>query len=365
MKIRTGLLLIIAALLLSNDTFGAQTPVTFTSYSVYIPPARAEDPLTELEWMLSFGSVPSESSINHELALATSDHGFSHETWYFLEDPFFADVMILQAFLDIPPYDDANNNGIDDFYDPAAEINFVETIGFHAGENGGEPFSATWVRTAGETVGTVTIDLPSFDLQFTHQFQLFQYKGTYSYDRNGKILQGTMAVTNVLVAEDIIQGPLTVEVVSTNELKLSADRWNNGAGTDFVVTTNFFDGRLLTNFLSYWVLEDGMPINGVTDYVDWMMILSSSDANGNGVLDLVETGGSPTQRPTIGIRRTDAGFEVTVTGAVGKSYKLEETTLVEDTAWPNHTVITLTSSTQTFTVPAGTGAIRFFRLVEI
>jgi hypothetical protein len=206
--------------------------------------------------------------------------------------------------------------------------------------------------------------LPYFGLVFFHQFQLTQYKGEYSYTRSGSNLQGTILLTNVLSAEETIEGPLTVEVVSTNALRLSASTWSVGGGFDMVVETNFYDGRFSTNFFSYWVLEDGVPVNGVTDYVDWMMIISSSDANGNGVLDLVESDDGPSVQPTLAIRRTDTGYEVTVTGTVGKTYWLEDTVDVSATAWPDHIVITMTAGTQSFTLPEGAAAMRFFRLVE-
>jgi hypothetical protein len=365
MKTRTGIVVFTAFLFYSVAAFGAQAPVTFTSYSVHIPPATAEDPLTELEYTLGLSSVADELAVNSELMLATLDHGYSHETWFVLEDPFFPDAAVFEVWLDIPPYADVNENGIDDFYDPEAEVNSLVTEGVHGNDSGGaEVFTATWVRGAGETVGAVTFELPYFGLVFFHQFQLTQYKGEYSYTRSGSNLQGTILLTNVLSAEETIEGPLTVEVVSTNALRLSASTWSVGGGFDMVVETNFYDGRFSTNFFSYWVLEDGVPVNGVTDYVDWMMIISSSDANGNGVLDLVESDDGPSVQPTLAIRRTDTGYEVTVTGTVGKTYWLEDTVDVSATAWPDHIVITMTAGTQSFTLPEGAAAMRFFRLVE-
>ena len=272
---------------------------------------------------------------------------------------------MFEVWLDIPPYEDVNNNGIDDFYDPAVEVNFIVTEGVHPNDSGEpEPFTATWIRSAGDTMGGVVIDMPYFGLTFEHLFQIVQYKGEYTYNRTGSTLQGNIALTNVLSDAETIKGPLNVQVMNPDTLRLSATTWQNESGLDFVVVTNFFDGKFSTNFFSYWLLEDGVPANGVTDYVDWMMIISSGDANGNGVLDLVETGGGTSERPSLGIRRTETGYEITVTGTVGKSYRLEETTEVTATSWGNNSVITLTTATQNLTVPAGAAALRFFRLVE-
>jgi hypothetical protein len=364
---RTGFSLLVAALVFLTSTSAAEkTPIQFTSYSVQILPAQAEDPLTSLEYTLSLSSANDERNINSELMLAVEDHGFTHETYFVLEDPFSADPLIFWVVLDIPPFADANGNGIDDFYDVSAQVDSIETIGLHPDENG-DPveYTALWIRGPGESVGSVYLDFPYLGMTFGHQFQLVQYNGEFTFDRAGNNLQGTIALTNIANQEDRILGPLTVQVVNTNTLRLSANTWNNGAGVNFQVVTNFFDGHVSTNFLSYWLLEDGYPFNGVTDYVDWMMVISTGDANGNGVLDLVEGGGTPSERPSLSIARNAAGYEVRITGTAGKTYWLEYTSNVAAAAWPDHHVVTMTGTTQNVTLPADTTGDVFYRLREM
>ena len=222
-----------------------------------------------------------------------------------------------------------------------------------------------WVRGAGETVGTVDIDLPYFGMEFRHEFQLVHYEGEYTFNRSGSELDGTLALTNVLNLEDRILGPMTVNVVTTNTLQFNAQTWNNGGELNYVVVTNRSEGPFSTNFFSFWLLEDGVPANGVTDFMDWFMVMGSGDANGNGVLDLLEGGGTGEQRPSLAIRMTDAGFEVTVTGTAGKTYRLEHTSNVANPAWPDHHVVTMTGATQKVTLPAAATGHSFFRLREV
>ena len=343
-----------------------KTPVTFTSYSVQVLPAVAEDEFG-LEWTLGLSSAGDDRQINSELMLATAPHGFTHETWFVMNnDIFLIEPMVFEALLDIPALEDANGNGIFDFFDPSMEVN-AETSGIHPNEEGDpEEFTAIWTRGVGEVTGSVYFDMPYFGLTFGHQFYLVHYNGEYTYDRSGSTLQGNLALTNAANTEDRILGPLTVQVQSTNTLKLTATAWNNGSGTTFNVLTNWFEDLYATNFLADFLLEDGYPLNGVTDYLDWFMVISTGDANNNGILDLVDTGGGqPGVRPTLGITKTATGYQVTVTGTAGKSYRLESTSDVTATNWPNQHSVIMSGATGTATITADLTGDVFFRAVEI
>jgi hypothetical protein len=338
---------------------------TLTSYSVQILPAEVEDDFG-VEWDLGLSSVGSHRAINSELRLPEEDFGYTHETWFVMDNLFLVQPMVFEVFLDIPATEDSNGNGIPDFYDPAMTID-ATTTGLHPDDEGGvQEFTAYWVRGENETIGSVYIEMPYFDLTFGHQFNLLRYTGDYTYTRTGSNLQGDIALTNSWNPEDRILGPLAVQVVNTNTLNLSANRWNDGAGIEYVVASDQYDARYGTNFYSELLLEDGYPPNGVTDYVDWFMVLSSEDADRDGTLDLVETGGGePGVRPTLTIAKTGTGYVVTVAGTAGKSYRLESTTDVTATNWPNQHPVTMSGATGTATIPADTTGDVFFRAREI
>ena len=367
---RTRLLSILFALStlfqLAFPANAATTKVQFTSLSVLIAPAVTEDPLTDTEITLSLSSTGDDRNLNWELAPATSDHGFSHESFFVMMDEiFFIDPIVFDFVLDIPPYEDVNLNGIDDFYDVDVAVNGIETIGLHLNDQGGaEEFTALWYRDAGTSVGLVVIDLPYFGLTFQHQHELVQFNGEYTYTKTGSQLQGNLALTNVVNPEDRISGPLSVRIVDNNTLDLDAASWSSTLRNNLVVVTDSYDGRYNTNFISYLVLQDGYAPTPERDYFDWTMVLISEDANANGVMDLVEGGGTEPQRPSLDIRKTATGFEITITGTTGKRYWLEYTTTVTSTTWPDHHEVTLTGPTQVFSLPADTTGDVFFRLRE-
>src|SRR5688572_836056 len=345
----------------------ATVKVQFTSLSVLIAPAVTENPLTDTETTLSLSSTGDDRNLNWELAPATSDHGFSHESFFVMMDEiFFVDPIVFDFVLDIPPYDDINLNGIDDFYDVDAAVNGIETIGLHLNDQGGaEEFTALWYRDAGTTIGLVVIDLPYFGMNFQHIFELVHFNGEYTYTKTGSQLQGNLALTNVVNPEDRISGPLSVAIVDNNKVDLNAVSWSSTLRNNLVIATDIYDGRYKTNFISYVILDDGYAPTPEPDYTDWTMVLISEDANANGVMDLVEGGGTEPQRPSLAIRQTATGFEISITGTAGKRYWLEYTTTVTSAAWPNHHEVTLTGPTQVFSLPADTTGDVFFRLREI
>lgn len=350
---------IFVSILLLTTSAAETAPVKFISSSVIITPATGDDdPLFEKSSVSSFES----GGINNELMLSGSD--YSHEAYFIFED-LFGDEYSVPFLLDIPPYKDENSNGIHDFFDVDMSVDSIETEGVHGTEEGGAEFYVTWSREAGEVLGGVSIQFPYFGMTFDHLFYLNHYVGEFSYERSGTALQGTLALTNTWFTDQEIRGPLSVRVVNARTLDLTATTWT-ATGGQMVVDDEVYDNVYGTNFVSYWLLEDGNPgTPEAPDYVDWMMAIGSGDSDNDGVLDLVDTGGGPVNpRPSLAITRTQAGFEISITGTEGETYWLEYASLVTDTAWPEHHVVTLTGPTQVMTVPATTGNV-YFRLREI
>lgn len=343
-------------------TFSAEKAnIQFISLSPQIFPATAED-FTGLDWTLALSSVGNPNSINHELMLAATAHGYSHDGTFVLQDPFSFEPFVLDFVLDVPPITDANANGLDDFFDPSVSVEGVRTQGRHPNANGGgEDFFATWSRGAGESSGTVRLQFPFFDLTFDHNFQLAHYRGEFSFDRTATNLSGNVAITNVIDGDRML-GPLAVQVLNTNTLAYTASSWSNGDGANYMISTNFHLRRSGTNFVSYWVLEDGYAQTGDLDYVDWLLVVSSGDANNNGRLDLTEGTTTPTERPRLEIVRLPAGeIQVTVLGAAGQTYFLESANAAEGAVWQTAETVTLSGAFRAITVP-GSGARRFYRV---
>jgi hypothetical protein len=309
-------------------------------------------------------SVGDINSSNNELALATQDHGFSHESFFIFENPFEFEPFAVPFILDIPPFADVNENGIDDFYDVKIAVEDVRTQGRHPDANNRPvDFTATWTRTAGESFGTVIIDLESLGLTFQHSFQLLRYVGEFSFERTNNLLQGSLSITNALEPLDITRGPLTVRVVNTNTLSYSATNWTNMSASTYTIVTNLDLGLTSTNFVSYWLLEDGYAPTSELDYLDWIMILSSSDTNRNGQLDLTEGSTTPPgERPRLElVLLPNSGLELTIQGTPGQTYTLEFANTITGATWQTSQTISLTTASQKISV-SGAGSRRFFRL---
>jgi hypothetical protein len=343
-------------------SWGETAPVEFTSLSVQILPASAQDAIG-LDWTLEMSSVGDTASINHELMLATQDHGFSHEGFFIFENPFEFEKFAVPFVLDVPPFADANDNGIDDFYDAPISVDNVSTQGRHPDANNRPVnFTARWTRAAGESSGTVVIDLPSLGLTFEHTFRLLRYVGEFSFQRANNLLEGSLSITNVLEPLDITRGPFSARVLNTNELSYSATSWTNMEGVTYTVVTNLDIGLNRTNFVSYWLLEDGYAPSSEFDYVDWILVISSGDSNGNGQLDLTEGVSTPGERPRLELVRLPNGsLEITIQGTAGQTYILEFANAVTGATWQTAQTITLAGGSQTITV-SGAGSRRFFRL---
>jgi hypothetical protein len=340
-----------------------KTPVEFTSLSVQIFPSTATDAFG-LGWNSALSSFGDENSINDELKLATEAHGFSHEGFFVFENDFTFEPFAMPFVLDVPPFADVDDDGIDDFFDASISVDAIQTLGQHpdGGNNRPVNFTATWTRAAGDSAGSVVLDFPSLGLTFQHSFQLLRFTGTFSFARENNLLQGLLSLTNLFEPQDIITGPLAARVVNSNTLVYSALNWTNQNAAVFTVVTNLDLGRTRTNFVSYWLLEDGYAATGDLDYVDWFMVLSSADANGNGQLDLTEVTTIPGERPTLEIARLANGsLEITMRGTPGQTYTLEFANAITGGTWQISQTITLATGTQAITV-TGAGSRRFFRL---
>lgn len=337
-------------------------PVEFTSLSVQILPATAQDPIG-FDWNMSLSSVGDENSINHELMLATENHGFSHEGYFIFENPFEFEPFAMPFVLDVPPFVDADDDGIDDFYDTSRSVDGLRTQGQHPDANNRPvAFTATWTRAEGDSTGSVVLDIPYMGLTFQTSFQLLRYTGEFSFERESNLRRGFFSFTNVNEPQEIITGDLSVRVINTNTLSYSTTNWTNNNAAIYTIVTNIDLGLARTNFVSYWNLEDGYASTGDLDYKDWIMVLSSGDANGNGQLDFTEGITNSTERPTLElVRLPNGGLEITVRGTPGQTYTLETANALGAGPWQTSQTVTLTSGTQAITVP-GAGSRRFFRL---
>src|SRR5688572_12647163 len=175
-----------------------KVPIEFTSLSVQILPSTAQDSIG-FDWDMSLSSIGDENSINHELMLATENHGYSHEGYFIFENPFEFEPFPMPFILDVPPFADVDDDGIDDFYDVSRSVDSIRTQGQHP-DASERPvaFTATWTRAEGDSTGSVVLDLPHMGLTFQATFQFLRYTGEFSFERENNLRRGFFSLTNAL-----------------------------------------------------------------------------------------------------------------------------------------------------------------------
>jgi len=338
--------------------------VSLISLSVQIDPAQTSDDFG-LDHRLSFTTLD-QNNINNEVALSDGTTEFDHAGLMLLEDVDFGDVIPLQFSMDVPFLDDSNTNGVLDFLDPSVAVVNESTSGsyFNFANNSFEPIDAVWNRDAGTTVGTVQISLPRFGLVFNHSYKVPQFSGVFTFNRNGTNLVGQTAFTNVVDPNDTISGPLTLRIKDPANLTFPAGTWSgpNAEVYDYSPEPGDTLEQIESNYLAFLDMADGFPQTPEQDYVFWFLNVESTDANHDGILDLVQ-GGTTAVRPSMSAIRVPNGIEITVTGTVGQSYQLQTTDRLVANAWADLQAVSLTSSPQKITLQTS-GSARYFQLKQ-
>lgn len=357
------LVFLFLAFLLGRTALSDSTGISLVSLSPQIFPATTKDPFTRLDWTLSITTAEAPTVINNELALAPDDFPFSHQGFLILQDPNGFEPAQLPFGLNIPEFQDANTNGLYDFFDSATAVTNIKTQGRHAtGTGGGADFTATWNRDSGSASGTVVLDFPFFGLKFTHPFSLFQFEGAFTFSRTTNKLNGSVTLTNAAAADQTLTGPLSLTITNNSTLGYTSGTWSDPGGVAYNYSPTDALDLIKSNYISFLFFEDGLPATSDADYLDWFVVVHSRDANTNGVPDLVENASSPTA-PSLDIVGTATGIDLTVHGTAGQTYALEQSTDLSAAGWSLAQQIAMNGTAQTVSLPA-TGGARFFRLKQ-
>ncbi len=243
----------------------------------------------------------------------------------------------------------------------------IRTTGVHGTADGkGADFTATWTRSAGQSIGRVVIDLPSFGLTFTHDYTILRFDGQFIYSGGTNKISGSMSLTNLLAGDDQITGPLSLTITNNSQLGYDSGEWTNTTGATYVFHSIDSLDRGGSNYIAAIGFDDGYPETSAPDYRYWFLIIHSADRNGNGVLDFVENPSQPeAPQPRLEIERRGGDFDITIHGTAGTSYVLQSAaTLSKDSnvAWSDDQTITLDTGAIAVPLPSISGQ-KFFRLI--
>jgi hypothetical protein len=345
-------------LALSMKGFAANTaPAKMHCLSVKIDPAATK--VFGNTYRLSITTADSNEPPNGELAVSDSD--YDHQGFFAYEDPTLFETFFFPFGLNVPAFIDQNANGLHDFYEVETSIQSVTQGEFLIDPDSGETsrFRATWVRGAGSPDGTVKIELTDLGQTFNHLFHILQYDGTLTYTTENKTIDGQFAFALNGHPEQTLNGAAKITIQTNDKLILpdGAFTTQNSVALHFTTTDALQRDGLIYDTVV--VFDDWDPDTSVADYQGWYLQIISPDANNNQIADLVEGQAQPDQ-PSLSARRTQTGFEVTITGTPGATYEVQITNTVTG-GWTADRNVTMTGASETIVLPLDTGS-KFIRL---
>ena len=355
-----SLIVLILGISLSSAQDSAE--VSLICWSPHISPADSEDDIG-IEWTLSVSSVANENQVNGEMLISGSDNPYTHEGYFFFENLFTVEPMIVGFILDVPAQNE-DENALFDFFELENSIEGAATQGEYINPLSGDQtvFEAVWYRSAGESMGVVELRFSDLGLVFQNWFQILAFTGEYEYEVNGSIIEGEFTASNPLNEEEVLSGPLTLTIESADMLSYPAGEFTGPYEWVYPYTPGDPLERFDLEYLSNVIFDDGYPGTDTPDFQFWLMTINSADRNGNEVPDLVE-GATPIAPPTLEAIRVEEGIQITITGAAGVSYVLERKVHLTD-EWIQAETIALATDSHVLVLPAE-GASAFFRLEQL
>lgn len=299
---------------------------------------------------------------NGELGLSPNPD-YTHEGYLRLEFPDLFEPIFVPFVLDIPPFSDANGNGLYDFFEVARPVASVKTTGGYYDPNYGDYMlmKATWTRAAASKDGLCQLELTALGMTFKHPFELIQFDGAFTYTSSGTNLTGRVDLAQNLNPDNRLSGPMTLGRADADYLVLQDGAWTNAL--EQTLTYQPLDPleRTGANYLAYFYFQDGEPATGEADYSDWLLkITDPRDSNGNGVPDLSDAAAPPTP-PRLALRWENKLLWLTINGELGRRYEVEATPTLSAPNWTPALAVTLTNTTQTVPVLLPQTSTSFWR----
>lgn len=303
---------------------------------------------------------------NGELVQLSPEAPYSHGGYLRLDDPSMGPGFF-PFMLDLPPYVDRDNNQVDDFLEVDQAVTTVQTDGvFDDFLTGEAPIKATWSRPAHSRVGTCKLQLTVLNSQlvFEHQFEIFEYRGTWAPAAQGTNVTGPAVLKHQPANDWLLSGRLNVGRPGNGVLEILPTTWTNSvdATADVDVGGPFYrDGQ---TYQAYMGLTDGSIATGMPGYFDWILVVDDPrDSDQDGIPDLSDDTPNPVQPPRLLIAREGNQVILTAEGQVGASYELQFAGALPAGNWQGMATYVLTTARQELSrVPTTQGAL-YFRLL--
>jgi hypothetical protein len=356
-----GKLLVLASVLAVAAPAAAESSVEAGLYGLSLRFSPATCRVFGVTWSLALSRYAYDPT-NGELSPAPSDVEHTHMTYLRLESEVYGEPMFIPCALDIPPFRDANLNGLHDFFEVSQGVATTKMTGVYDDPLYGLcEIYATWSRAAGNNQGACKLELPNLGLAFNHQFELIEFKGTLTYTYAGANLTGFVQLSQTLNPANTLTGSVALARVDANQLALAPGTWTNALGQalDYQALEPLLRDR--TNYNAFFVFTDGDPDTWEQDYTDWLLMISDAqDSDGDGIPDFTDPV-TPARPPKLSIQLSGNAVLVTIAGETGRLYDLQAVASLAQTNWTTQLSVRLTNATQAVSLPLPATPTGFWR----
>ncbi|MHC1769617.1 MAG: hypothetical protein AB9869_35935 [Verrucomicrobiia bacterium] len=320
---------------------------------------------------LALTSDPNLVEVNGEVSAFYDPTLPSHGAFFRLEDPAFPDSIFGRIAFDTPEPVDDNGDAFDDFFQSTQAVAATTRGLFETVVDVGS-VTATWSRGPGSSTGTCRLQMVGEAFgelpEFTHTFQLLEYKGTLAYTTSSNAINGVLQLEQTQNDSGKLGGPIVFTRNATNRfglLNLATGVLTNSAGESlaFQPSEVTWDDVSKTNYYGFLSFADGDPSTGTVDYWDWVLSIDdTNDANGNGIPDLSDDPAGVAKELRVGLTRSGGRLLLSLAGQPSATYDLEESASLAPAEWRKSMSITLTNAAQTVPIALPSSPTMFWRL---
>lgn len=317
-------------------------------------------------YSLELSSTDPNLGSNGELGPYSANYALAAH--FALHDPSGFDPMIGTLHVNVPARDN-DNDGFGDFYESSEDGSGTSTGVFSIpGVISSGAVTARWTRAAGTASGTCLLTLQNLG-DFTHAFELIEYKGVLNYQPGTGSVTGIVDLVQTGVPDQRLNGPVTFKKLSSdpyNRLLLNAGSWTNSLQQALFFTEEPFERdpqAWPTNYYGY--VEFDTDGDRATFFPFALFLFSIDDLNdrdGDGVPDFSDDPGSGAIPPTLTIARVANQLHLGVHGQTGTSCALQTSTSPTADTWQTVSAFTLTNGTQVLQLPIPSAARVFWRV---
>jgi hypothetical protein len=323
--------------------------------------AAATTRLFGLDYVLELTTGGEFDGPNGELSASSGTSDFTHGGVFKLTDPTAFEPIFFGFVLSVPPFVDANQNGIHDFYEVSQAVSNARSTGAHDDFAGGAgAINATWTRAADSKAGTCRLQLPSLGLTFTHAFELIEFAGPLTYTAQGDDRVCSVELKQTGDETVRLSGPLLLTRVSQDELRLRGGVWLDARTQEMAFDSIDRAVRTNTHYLSLFHFLDGNLDTAWADYDFWALQLTDpNDGDQDGVPDFTDIPAA--RRPVLALAKVADTLALTIRGDIGRTLDIERTATLSPPDWGKILSIVLTSDPQVVPLSLPPGSPAFFR----